>query len=144
MILLKQILISFAHRARSHRRRHSERFDYFFSMSILMLSSSFSQSQIGVGILLTWGRTVYREFELLAGKSAPNDFLKLLTYNAMTFSEDIEKVDTVRAYHVRLRSCGFYQHSPSSSEWLCASLVIFSGIKCFGMLTPMLRPAILR
>ncbi|KAF8825367.1 hypothetical protein HHX47_DHR7000663 [Lentinula edodes] len=54
---------------------------------------------IGVGILLTWGRTVYREFELLAGKSAPNDFLKLLTYNAMTFSEDIEKVDTVRAYH---------------------------------------------
>jgi len=54
---------------------------------------------IGVGILLTWGRTVYREFELLAGKSAPNEFLKLLTYNAMTFNEDIEKVDTVRAYH---------------------------------------------
>ncbi|KAJ3739313.1 CDF-like metal transporter [Lentinula detonsa] len=54
---------------------------------------------IGVGILLTWGRTIYREFELLAGKSAPNEFLKLLTYNAMTFSEDIEKVDTVRAYH---------------------------------------------
>ncbi|KAF5376194.1 hypothetical protein D9757_009308 [Collybiopsis confluens] len=56
---------------------------------------------IGVGILLTWGRTIYREFELLAGKSAPSEFLKLLTYNAMTFSNDIEKVDTVRAYHVR-------------------------------------------
>ncbi|KAE9387856.1 CDF-like metal transporter [Gymnopus androsaceus JB14] len=55
---------------------------------------------IGVGILLTWGRTIYRQFELLAGKSAPNEFLKLLTYNAMTFSEDIEKVDTVRAYHL--------------------------------------------
>ncbi|KIK66701.1 hypothetical protein GYMLUDRAFT_218143 [Collybiopsis luxurians FD-317 M1] len=54
---------------------------------------------IGVGILLTWGRTIYREFELLAGKSAPNEFLKLLTYNAMTFSDEIEKVDTVRAYH---------------------------------------------
>ncbi|KAJ3976119.1 CDF-like metal transporter [Lentinula raphanica] len=54
---------------------------------------------IGLGILLTWGRTIYREFELLAGKSAPNEFLKLITYNAMTFSEDIEKVDTVRAYH---------------------------------------------
>ncbi|KIK66703.1 hypothetical protein GYMLUDRAFT_257508 [Collybiopsis luxurians FD-317 M1] len=51
---------------------------------------------IGVGILLTWGRTIYREFELLAGKSAPNE---LLTYNAMTFSDEIEKVDTVRAYH---------------------------------------------
>lgn len=56
--------------------------------------------QIGVAILLTWGRTIFREFELLAGKSAPNEFLKLLTYNAMMFSDDIEKVDTVRAYHV--------------------------------------------
>ncbi|KAF9077151.1 CDF-like metal transporter [Rhodocollybia butyracea] len=54
---------------------------------------------IGVGILLTWGRTVHREFQLLAGKSAPREFLQLLTYNTATFSDDIQQVDTVRAYH---------------------------------------------
>ncbi|KAE9394080.1 CDF-like metal transporter [Gymnopus androsaceus JB14] len=54
---------------------------------------------IGIGILLSWGRTVFREFELLAGKSAPREFLNFLTYNAATFRDDIEKVDTVRAYH---------------------------------------------
>ncbi len=45
---------------------------------------------------------MYRQFELLAGKSAPHDFIQLLIYNAVTFSDEIEKVDTVRAYHVRL------------------------------------------
>ena len=32
-----------------------------------------------------------------------HEFLQLLIYKAMTFSDEIEKVDTVRAYHVRLR-----------------------------------------
>jgi len=41
---------------------------------------------------------IYREFELLAGKSASHDFIQLLIYKAMTFSNEIEKVDTVRAY----------------------------------------------
>jgi len=54
---------------------------------------------IALGIIISWGRTVYTEFELLAGKSAPHDFLQLLIYKAATFSEDIEKIDTVRAYH---------------------------------------------
>lgn len=49
--------------------------------------------------MLAWGHTIYTEFELLAGKSAPRDFIQLLVYNAMTFSDEIEKVDTVRAYH---------------------------------------------
>lgn len=62
------------------------------------------ESQIAIGVILAWTRTVYHEFELLAGKSAPHDFIHLLIYNAATFSEDIEKVDTVRAYHVRGRS----------------------------------------
>ncbi len=43
---------------------------------------------------------MYKEFELLAGKSAPHDFIQLIIYNAMTFSDEIEKIDTVRAYHV--------------------------------------------
>lgn len=49
---------------------------------------------------MAWSRTIYAQFELLAGKSAPHDFLQLIIYKAMTFSNEIEKIDTVRAYHV--------------------------------------------
>ncbi|KJA28569.1 hypothetical protein HYPSUDRAFT_34003 [Hypholoma sublateritium FD-334 SS-4] len=54
---------------------------------------------IGLGVIISWGRTIYREFELLAGKSASHEFLQLVIYKATTFTEEIEKVDTVRAYH---------------------------------------------
>ncbi|EPQ60166.1 CDF-like metal transporter [Gloeophyllum trabeum ATCC 11539] len=54
---------------------------------------------IATGVIVLWGRTIYKEFELLAGKSAPHDFLQLVIYKAMTFSDEIEKIDTVRAYH---------------------------------------------
>jgi len=57
--------------------------------------------QIASGIIISWGRTIYAEFELLAGKSAPHDFLQLLIYKTATFTDEIEKIDTVRAYHVR-------------------------------------------
>jgi len=58
--------------------------------------------QIASGVIISWGRTIYTEFELLAGKSAPHDFLQLLIYKTSTFTDEIEKIDTVRAYHVRL------------------------------------------
>lgn len=51
------------------------------------------------GVIIAWGRTIYKQFELLAGKSAPHDFLQLIIYKAMTFSDEIDKLDTVRAYH---------------------------------------------
>ncbi|KAF9032155.1 CDF-like metal transporter [Hymenopellis radicata] len=54
---------------------------------------------IALGIIISWTRTIWREFELLAGKSAPQDFLQLIVYKSMTFNDDIEKIDTVRAYH---------------------------------------------
>jgi len=54
---------------------------------------------IALGVTVAWSHVVYRQFELLAGKSAPQDFMNLLVYKAMTFSDEIEKVDTVRAYH---------------------------------------------
>ncbi|EJF67290.1 CDF-like metal transporter [Dichomitus squalens LYAD-421 SS1] len=54
---------------------------------------------IAAGVIIAWSRTVYRQFCLLAGKSAPHDFIQLLIYKTMTFSDEIEKVDTVRAYH---------------------------------------------
>ena len=54
-------------------------------------------------MILSWGHTVYGQFQLLAGKSAPHDFIQLIIYKAVTFSDEIEKIDTVRAYHVRPR-----------------------------------------
>jgi hypothetical protein len=56
--------------------------------------------QIGGGVIIAWGHTIYEQFGFLAGKSAPHEFLQLIIYKAMTFSGEIEKVDTVRAYHV--------------------------------------------
>ncbi|KJA23689.1 hypothetical protein HYPSUDRAFT_137286 [Hypholoma sublateritium FD-334 SS-4] len=54
---------------------------------------------IGVGVSISWSRTIYKEFELLAGKAAPNEFMQLLIYKAATYTDVIDKVDTVRAYH---------------------------------------------
>jgi cation diffusion facilitator family transporter len=54
---------------------------------------------IALGVIIAWGRTIHSQFELLAGKSAPHEFLQLLIYNAATFSNEIQQVDTVRAYH---------------------------------------------
>ena len=65
----------------------------FFNLTSLL-------SKIATGIIISWGRTVYTEFELLAGKSAPHDFLQLLIYKSATFNGHIDKIDTVRAYHV--------------------------------------------
>ncbi|KAH8991956.1 CDF-like metal transporter [Lactarius akahatsu] len=56
-------------------------------------------AQIALGVIVAWTRTVYTQFELLAGKSAPHDFIQLIIYKAMTFSDEIERIDTVRAYH---------------------------------------------
>ncbi|EPS94410.1 hypothetical protein FOMPIDRAFT_1033379 [Fomitopsis schrenkii] len=54
---------------------------------------------LAVGVMLLWGKTMYEQFELLAGKSAPREFLQLVIYKAMTFSDEIQQIDTVRAYH---------------------------------------------
>jgi len=54
---------------------------------------------IASGVIIAWSRTIYKQFELLAGKSAPHDFIQLITYKAMTFSSAIASIDTVRAYH---------------------------------------------
>jgi hypothetical protein len=51
-----------------------------------------------------WSKTIYEQFELLAGKTAPKEFLQLIAYKVLTFSDGIKGIDTVRAYHVRLLS----------------------------------------
>ncbi|KAF5345693.1 hypothetical protein D9758_013039 [Tetrapyrgos nigripes] len=54
---------------------------------------------IALGIVIAWSKTIYTQFCLLAGKSAPNEFIQLLVYKTATYSKEIVKVDTVRAYH---------------------------------------------
>jgi hypothetical protein len=63
------------------------------------LSQVDSSFQIATGVIIAWVHTIYEQFGLLAGKSAPNEFIQLVIYKAMTFSADIDKIDTVRAYH---------------------------------------------
>ncbi|KIJ53622.1 hypothetical protein M422DRAFT_58488 [Sphaerobolus stellatus SS14] len=54
---------------------------------------------IALGVMVAWSRTIYGEFELLAGRAAPHEFIQLIIYKALTYSDEIEKLDTVRAYH---------------------------------------------
>ncbi|KAG5222353.1 CDF metal transporter [Salix suchowensis] len=51
-----------------------------------------SHAQIALGVIISWGRTIYSEFSLLAGRSAPHEFLQLLIYKVATFSEEIIQV----------------------------------------------------
>lgn len=54
---------------------------------------------IAAGVIAAWTKTIHGQFGLLAGRSAPHEFIQLLTYKATTFSDEIEQIDTVRAYH---------------------------------------------
>lgn len=54
---------------------------------------------ISVIIVTVWSFTAAENFSELAGKGAPPDFLQLITYNVMLFHEQIEKIDSVKAYH---------------------------------------------
>lgn len=76
----------------------------------MITKSTYSYLQIASGVIIAWVYTIYDQFGLLAGKSAPHEFLQLVIYKAMTFSEHIEKIDTVRAYHVR-NKCIFFFHT---------------------------------
>ncbi|GAA5877806.1 hypothetical protein JCM8547_002689 [Rhodosporidiobolus lusitaniae] len=50
-------------------------------------------------LIYTWGNTCASHFKDLAGKSAPKEFINLVTYKAMTYAEQIEKIDSVLVYH---------------------------------------------
>lgn len=64
---------------------------------------------ISLILIWLWGSTIYEQFGFLAGKSAPADFLQLVIYKCMTFSDDIEKIDSCRAYHAGEVRC-FYSN----------------------------------
>jgi len=54
---------------------------------------------ISLVLIGSWGYTAFKEFQCLAGQSADPDFLRLVTYKAMTFSDDITAIDSCKAYH---------------------------------------------
>ncbi|ORY56818.1 CDF manganese transporter [Leucosporidium creatinivorum] len=50
-------------------------------------------------IIVVWTRTAMGCFKLLAGSAAPMEFQNLVVYNAMLFSDSIEKIDSCIVYH---------------------------------------------
>ncbi|TPX71924.1 hypothetical protein SpCBS45565_g00920 [Spizellomyces sp. 'palustris'] len=54
---------------------------------------------ISVVILALWTRTAYEQLQQLAGVSASPEFIRFVTYKAMTFDPLIQKIDTCRAYY---------------------------------------------
>eukprot|EP01113_Clastostelium_recurvatum_P020544 TRINITY_DN2431_c0_g1_i1.p1 TRINITY_DN2431_c0_g1~~TRINITY_DN2431_c0_g1_i1.p1 ORF type:complete len:487 (+),score=125.19 TRINITY_DN2431_c0_g1_i1:53-1462(+) len=55
---------------------------------------------VAVVILRSWTMQAYQQMKLLVGKSAPPEFLRRLTYVALSHSPEVLKVDTCRAFHV--------------------------------------------
>ncbi|KAJ7712420.1 CDF-like metal transporter [Mycena metata] len=54
---------------------------------------------ISVALIIVWGRTIYRQFLLLAGISAPLQFHQFVLYKAMLFADDIKQIDSCSVYH---------------------------------------------
>jgi len=54
---------------------------------------------IAVYIMYTWAETGKEQVNMLAGRTASPEFLRMLTYLTYNHDENIVKVDTVRAYH---------------------------------------------
>ncbi|KAF7297784.1 Cation diffusion facilitator [Mycena kentingensis (nom. inval.)] len=54
---------------------------------------------ISLALVLVWGRTIYKQFLLLAGIAAPHEFRQLVIYKAMMFADDIQKIDSCTVYH---------------------------------------------
>ncbi|ORX93195.1 cation efflux protein, partial [Basidiobolus meristosporus CBS 931.73] len=54
---------------------------------------------IALLIMKSWTTTAYENIELLVGKSAEPNFLKKITYIALTHHPKVLQVDTCRAYY---------------------------------------------
>eukprot|EP00658_Telonema_sp_P-2_P056564 TRINITY_DN45022_c0_g1_i2.p1 TRINITY_DN45022_c0_g1~~TRINITY_DN45022_c0_g1_i2.p1 ORF type:complete len:293 (+),score=88.26 TRINITY_DN45022_c0_g1_i2:45-923(+) len=65
----------------------------------LWLADPLGGTAIASYIIFTWAETGYEQMQMLAGKSAPADFIQKLTFTVCNHDERIQKVDTVRAYH---------------------------------------------
>ncbi|KAF8208741.1 CDF manganese transporter [Mycena galopus ATCC 62051] len=54
---------------------------------------------ISVALIFVWGRTLHRQFLLLAGIAAPIEFQQLVIYKAMMFADGIKQIDSCTVYH---------------------------------------------
>ncbi|KAJ7935456.1 cation efflux family-domain-containing protein [Mycena leptocephala] len=54
---------------------------------------------ISVALIIVWGRTLYRQFLLLAGVAAPIEFQQLVIYKAMMYADGIKQIDSCTVYH---------------------------------------------
>ncbi|ORX96108.1 hypothetical protein K493DRAFT_282277 [Basidiobolus meristosporus CBS 931.73] len=54
---------------------------------------------VALVILRSWTATAYENIQLIVGKSADTNFLKKVTYIALTHHPKVLQVDTCRAYH---------------------------------------------
>ncbi|KAJ6620815.1 CDF-like metal transporter [Mycena sp. CBHHK59/15] len=54
---------------------------------------------ISLALIIVWGRTLRRQFLLLAGVAAPLEFQQLVIYKAMMFADDITMIDSCSVYH---------------------------------------------
>ncbi|KAJ6509002.1 cation efflux family-domain-containing protein [Mycena sanguinolenta] len=54
---------------------------------------------ISVALIVVWGRTLYRQFLLLAGIAAPMEFQQLVIYKAMMYADGIKQIDSCTVYH---------------------------------------------
>ncbi|KAJ7459680.1 cation efflux family-domain-containing protein [Mycena latifolia] len=54
---------------------------------------------ISVALIIVWGRTLRRQFLLLAGIAAPMEFQQLVLYKAMMFADSIKQIDSCTVYH---------------------------------------------
>ncbi|KAF2076699.1 hypothetical protein CYY_002012 [Polysphondylium violaceum] len=72
---------------------------YFLGAHIVWWLDPIGSLIVALIILRSWTFEAYEQIQLLVGKSASPEILQKLTYIALTHPE-IEKVDTVRAFHV--------------------------------------------
>lgn len=56
------------------------------------------QILIACGVNWAWIRTVSEQFTLLAGRSAETNLIGFVTYKCMTFSPQIQAIDSVKIY----------------------------------------------
>ncbi|KAK7048202.1 cation diffusion facilitator [Favolaschia claudopus] len=54
---------------------------------------------ISLALIILWGRTLYRQFLLLAGVAAPIEFQQLVIYKAMMYADGIKQIDSCTVYH---------------------------------------------
>ncbi|KAJ6512084.1 cation efflux family-domain-containing protein [Mycena vitilis] len=54
---------------------------------------------ISLALVVVWGRTLHRQYLLLAGVAAPMEFQQLVIYKAMMYADGIKQIDSCTVYH---------------------------------------------